>query len=87
MPRRRRVWKVDKLCELQRAIDVSLSDYISQCYEAADMAPEQWRQYWHDEAGHVQALKSSMLRRTQEWIDHASGKHVELLSNADTKRD
>ena len=81
--KRRRVWNVNKLCELQRSIDVSLSDYISQCYEAADTAPEQWRDYWHSEAQYAQATKSSMLRRIQDFIDHASGKRVELLNNAD----
>ena len=66
-----------------RCIDVALADYISQCYEAQDRAPAQWNQYWTDEAAYVQRLRSSMLRRTQEWIDYAHGKHVEMISPND----
>lgn len=76
-------WDANRLVELQRSVDVLLSDYVSQCYEAQDRAPETWRQYWADEGDYVHRLRASMLRRIQDWIDYASGKPVEMISPND----
>ena len=73
-------WDAVRLAELQRMLDVCLADYISQCCEAQDRAPDEWRTFWADEAEYYQRLRSSVLRRVQDWIDYASGKYVEMLS-------
>jgi len=78
-------WDVNRLIELQRTIDVVLSDYVSQCYEAQDRAPESWRQYWADEAEYVHRLRSSMCRRVQDFIDYAGGHNVEMISPNDAR--
>ena len=76
-------WDVNRLAELQRLLDVVLSDYVSQCYEAQDRAPAGWRTYWADEAAYVHRLRSSMLRRVQDFIDYAGGHAVEMISPTD----
>ncbi|MFZ1769134.1 MAG: hypothetical protein WAU00_08055 [Caldilinea sp.] len=83
--KRRQKWQIDALCETQRLLDVALIDYASRCYEAADFAPKKWQSFWANEAKAIEQIRSNVMHRTQDFIDHASGKHVETLGDADTK--
>lgn len=80
MARRRRLskWQVDRLAELQRMLDAELGAYIGLCHEAAERAPD-WAGYWEAEAQYVEAVKSAIVHRIQDWIDHAMGKDVATM--------
>ena len=79
-------WSAERLSELLMIIDTTLMDYECQCYEAADRAPEAWRQYWTDEAAHAHRTRLHMLHRIDEWLRYAKGHNVEVLKHVDGKR-
>ena len=73
------VWDANRLAEMMFLIDAVLHEYESQCYEAADRAPEQWRAYWMAEAAHASRSRAHMMHRVDEWLRYAKGHNVEVL--------
>ena len=78
--RPKHTWDINRLVELQRRLDAALKDFESQCYEAQDRAPAEWRDYWRDEGTVSARTRTSLTNIAQLWIDYAAGQHVETIS-------
>lgn len=67
------------MARLLQLLDLVLGDYESQCYEAADRAPQEWSRYWMEEAATAHRTRMHMLHRVAEWLAYAKGHKVEVL--------
>lgn len=74
------------MSELMQSVDAALNWYISQCYTAQENAPEEWRQYWADEAAAASATKRAVIGKIQMFIDYAAGKPVPMLGQRPTRK-
>lgn len=83
--RPKHVWDANRLAEMMFVIDAVLHEFETQCYEAADRAPETWRPYWMAEGAHCNRVRRSMLHRVQSWLDYAKGHCPEVLCERTAK--
>lgn len=74
------------MSELLQGVDAALNWYISQCYNAQETAPDEWKQFWADEAAAASATKRAITGKIQMFIDYAAGKPVEMLGQRPTRK-
>jgi hypothetical protein len=74
-----RKWKIEQIAQLQADLEHALRRYEAQCHDAAQMAPEQWREYWKAEAHSASLHRQSLLRKVNMFLDYAKKRNVETL--------
>ena len=79
-------WDDRRLSTLMTQVDVVLNEYIAQCIEAEDAAPDEWRDFWKDEMGYATQVKRAMLHKIQMFVDYAAGRPVEMLGQREVRR-
>lgn len=79
-------WNVNRLSTLMTQVDAVLNEYIAQCIEAEDVAPDEWRGFWKDEAEYAAQVKKAMLHKIQMFVDYAAGRPVEMLGQREVRR-
>jgi hypothetical protein len=78
--RRLRRWKINHLARLQADLNDALLRYESQCLEAAEVAPKEWREFWRAEANIAALNRKSLVNKVQMFLQYAAGNKVEELS-------
>lgn len=69
------------MAQLQADMERVMRQYEAQCLEAAEFAPEQWREFWKAEAHSASLHRQSLLHKVQMFVDYADQRKVETLGN------
>jgi hypothetical protein len=73
------IWQTEPVATLYRDIEDALHRYEAYCLEAEARCPNEWRQYWREEAASATRTRLHLVHRLITFLEYVNGKQIQVL--------